>query len=110
MTDTGIILQISGGGLSPQVVNLLFIVGMILIFYFFMIRPQQQKQKKQRKFSESLKKGDKVVTIGGMHGTIYALEDTTVLMEIDRGVKVRLDKASLSFENSQLAENTKVTR
>lgn len=81
-------------------VNLLFIGGMVLIFYFFMIRPQQQKQKKQREFSEAIKKGDQVVTIAGMHGKIASIEGDTVLLEIDRGVKVKIEKNSLSFENT----------
>lgn len=85
---------------NPQMINLLFIGGMVLIFYFFMIRPQQQKQKKQREFSEALKKGDQVVTIGGMHGKVAAIEGNTVLLEVDRGVKVKMEKSSLSFENS----------
>lgn len=85
---------------NPQMINLLFIGGMVLIFYFFMIRPQQQKQKKQREFSEAIKKGDQVVTIGGMHGKIFAIEGDTVLLEVDRGVKIKIEKSSLSFENS----------
>lgn len=95
-----ILLQIDGA--NPQMINLLFIVGMVLIFYFFMIRPQQQKQKKQREFSESIKKGDQVVTIGGMHGKIAAIEGETVLLEVDRGVKIKIEKSSLSFENSNI--------
>jgi len=85
---------------NPQMINLLFIGGMVLIFYFFMIRPQQQKQKKQREFSEAIKKGDQVVTIGGMHGKIFAIEGDTVLLEVDRGVKIKIEKSSLSFENT----------
>jgi len=101
MNVLNILLQTPTGGLSPQLINILFIGGMVLIFYFFMIRPQQQKQKKQKKFSESLKKGDKVVTIGGMHGTIYAVEDQTIILEVDKSTRIKFDKASLSAENSE---------
>jgi preprotein translocase subunit YajC len=72
-----------------------------------MIRPQQQKQKKQREFSEAIKKGDQVVTIGGMHGKIAGLEGDTVLLEIDRGVKIKIEKSSLSFENSAVVNKEK---
>jgi preprotein translocase subunit YajC len=89
-------------GLSPQVVNIIFIVGLIAIFYFFMIRPQQQKQKKQKNFSENLKKGDTVVTVGGIHGKISAIEGDSVLLEVDRGVKIRLEKSYISAENTNL--------
>ncbi|MDW7695337.1 preprotein translocase subunit YajC [Flammeovirgaceae bacterium SG7u.111] len=89
-------------GLNPQLMNVLFIGGMILIFYFFMIRPQQQKQKKQKEFASSVKKGDDVVTIGGMYGKIASSEGDTVLLEVDRGVKIRMDKSSISFENTAL--------
>ncbi len=101
----GVLLQIDMS--NPQMINLLFIGGMVLIFYFFMIRPQQQKQKKQREFSESIKKGDQVVTIGGMHGKIAAIEGDTVLLEVDRGVKVKLEKSSLSFENTEALKKEK---
>lgn len=93
-----ILLQVDAG--NSQMINLIFIVGMVVVFYFFMIRPQQQKQKKQKEFADSIKKGDQVITVGGMHGKIAAVEGDTVLLEVDRGVKVRMEKSSLSFENS----------
>lgn len=92
------------GGLNPQIVNFLFIGGMILIFYFFMIRPQQQKQQKQKNFTDDLKKGDQVVTMGGMHGKVFSIDGNTVLLEVDKGVKVRFDINSISFENTNAVE------
>ena len=80
----------------------LLIGGMILIFYFFMIRPQQKKQKDQKTFANELKRGDKVVTIGGMHGKVAAIEDNLLTIEFEKGVKIKFDKASISAENSKI--------
>jgi preprotein translocase subunit YajC len=74
----------------------LIMLGMILVvFYFFMIRPQMKKQKELKKFRESLKAGDKVVTIGGIHGKILEVNDATVLISSE-GSKIRLDKSAVA--------------
>ncbi|SFE91854.1 preprotein translocase subunit YajC [Thermoflexibacter ruber] len=96
-----ILLQTGGG--SGNMMNLLFIVGMVAVFYFFMIRPQQKKQKEQKSFLESLKRGDKIVTIGGMHGTILSIEGNTVLVEADQGVKLKFEKSAISQEQTKAA-------
>ena len=75
--------------------QLVMIVLMIAVFYFFMIRPQMKKQKELKKFREALKPGDKVVTIGGIHGKILEISDATVLIQSE-GTKIRLDKAAIS--------------
>lgn len=98
-----VLLQAADGGIPPQAMNIVFIVGMIAVFYFFMIRPQQKKQKDQKNFSDSLKKGDEVVTIGGIHGKIAAIDGETISLEIDKGVKMRIQKSSISLENSKPA-------
>ncbi|HIZ87050.1 MAG TPA: preprotein translocase subunit YajC [Candidatus Coprenecus pullistercoris] len=75
-----------------------FLILMILIFvvmYFFMIRPQQKKQKEIVKWRESLQKGDKIVTVGGIYGTIDEVKDTFLIVEIDNNVKIRVDKSSV---------------
>jgi preprotein translocase subunit YajC len=75
-----------------------FLVMMLLLFvvmYFFMIRPQQKKQKELRKFRESLQKGDKVVSSGGIYGTIVELKDHYALVEVDQNVKIRIDKSTI---------------
>ena len=75
-----------------------FLILMILIFvvmYFFIIRPQQKKQKEVVKWRESLKKGDKIVTVGGIYGTVAEVKDTFLLVEIDNNVKIRVDKSSV---------------
>lgn len=91
--------QSSGGG-SPYS-TLIFLGGFIVIFYFFFIRPQQKKQKDQKKFVEAIKKGDQVVTVGGIHGKVTSVEGDIVYVEIDRGVKIKLDKSSISLEASK---------
>jgi preprotein translocase subunit YajC len=70
--------------------------AIILIFYFFMIRPQQKKASDQKKFRESLQKGTNVVTIGGLHGKIVEIQDTTVWLEVDRGVKLKFEKSAIA--------------
>ncbi len=84
--------QQSGGGMGS------FLIMMVLIFvvmYFLMIRPQQKKQKELVKFRDSLQKGDKVVTIGGIYGTVAEIKERVVLLEVDNNVKIRVDKSSL---------------
>ena len=80
---------------------------LMVVFYFFMIRPQQKKAKEARKFRESLQKGSKVVTIGGIHGRVIEVAETTVLLEVDNNVKLRFEKSAVAMDNSmQLNEAT----
>ena len=87
-----------GGGSSM----LIFILLMILIFYFFMIRPQQKKQKKIEEARNSLQRGDKVVTNGGIHGKITDIKDNTFTIEIAHDVRIEVDKAAISFNEANL--------
>ncbi len=81
--------------MSGQGMQSLLMLGlMVLIFYFFMIRPQMKKQKELKNFRENLKAGDKVVTIGGIHGKILEVSDTTVLVQAE-GTKLRFDKSAI---------------
>ena len=82
--------------MSGQGMQSLLMLGlMVLIFYFFMIRPQMKKQKELKNFRENLKAGDKVVTIGGIHGKILEVSDTTVLIQAE-GTKLRFDKSAIA--------------
>ena len=82
--------------MSGQGMQSLLMLGlMVLIFYFFMIRPQMKKQKELKNFRENLKTGDKVVTIGGIHGKILEVSDTTVLVQAE-GTKLRFDKSAIA--------------
>ena len=83
------------GGMLPQ---LLMFGAIILVFYFFMIRPQQKKAKDQKKFREELTKGMQVVTIGGLHGRLTAVNEDTVEIEVDKGVRLVFEKSAISLE------------
>ena len=90
----------AGGGLGP----LIFLPLMILVFWLFFIRPQAKRQKNQKSFVDNLQRGDKVVTIAGIHGTINKInEDGTIMLEISPGSYVKMEKSSISMEmTSQL--------
>jgi len=81
----------------------LILIG--VVFYFFILRPQLKKTKQAKQFRESLKKGDKVITIGGLHGRIVDTAETTFLIETEGGVKLRFEKSAVSSSvTDQLAE------
>ena len=86
-----------GGSGYPM---LIFLGLMILVFYFFMIRPQQKKQKQVQQFRENLKKGDKVVTIGGIHGKISDVQEGTFTIEIADNVKITIEKAAVAIDGN----------
>ena len=92
-----ILLQAGGAGIG----NFVMLGLMGLVFYMFIIRPQQKKQKDQKKFTEEAKKGDMVVTMGGIHGKILSVDDDTLTLEIDKGVKITIEKSSISLESSK---------
>ncbi len=83
--------QTAGGGWTMWVMLLLIFV----VMYFFMIRPQQKQQKELKKFREGLQKGDKVVTVGGIYGTVAEIQDRTVLIKVDGDIKLRVDINSI---------------
>ena len=94
-TLNSILLQSQQGGGAMQLV---FLVAIIVVFYFFMIRPQMKKQMQEMEFRESLQKGAKVVTIGGIHGRILEMNENTFMIEIDTNVKVRCEKSAISAD------------
>jgi preprotein translocase subunit YajC len=97
-----IFLQASGSGfLRPEI---FLFGGMILVFYFFMIRPQQKKAKDQKKFTEEIKKGDYVVTIGGAHGRIAEMEGDTFILEVEKGGRIKFNKSAISMEATRAAK------
>ena len=93
--------QAGGGGMTM----LLMLALIFVVMWLFMIRPQQKRQKQLNEFRNSLSKGDKVVTVGGIYGTIVEVNDNKVLLEIDKDVKIKVDKASLvkDFSDAQQA-------
>lgn len=89
------------GGFDP---GMLIMMGLVMVvFYFFMIRPQSKKAKEQKNFLESLKKGDKVVTIGGIHGRILKISEDSFLIEVDANTKLKVEKSAVSFDFTKAA-------
>lgn len=91
-------------GMTSQ---LLVMGAIIAVFYFFMIRPQQKKAKEQKKFTEEIKKGDYVVTIGGAHGRVAEIEDDTIILEVERGGRIKFNKSAISMESTKAAAGKK---
>lgn len=77
----------------------------IVVFYFFFIRPQMKRSKDQKKFRESLQKGQKVITVGGIHGRIVEIQETTVTIEVENSVRLRVEKSAIAIDNTQTIEN-----
>jgi preprotein translocase subunit YajC len=103
-----ILLQAApAGGMNIQFIVMLVAMGGI--FYFFMIRPQQKKAKDAKKFSDDIKKGDYVVTIGGAHGRVAEMEDDTFILEVERGARIKFNKSSISMEATKAIANKKPT-
>ncbi|PRY90017.1 preprotein translocase subunit YajC [Marinilabilia salmonicolor] len=91
----------SQGGMLMQLLPFLLI---IVVFYFFMIRPQVKRQKELRKYRESLKKGDKVVTTGGIYGKVTEVKESHVVIEIANDVNIKVDKAGIIMDMSDAAK------
>ncbi len=85
--------QQGGGAMS----SIIMIVLMIAIFYLFMIRPQQKRQKEEKQFRDSLQKGQHIVTIGGIHGKVVDVKETTVVIEVAHDVRIEMEKASIAM-------------
>lgn len=97
--NSQILLQAQQPSSTPM---MLLLGGMIIVFYFFMIRPQAKKAKEAKKFQENLAKGDKVVTIAGIHGIVNKVnEDSTISLEINPGSYLKVEKTAISIEWSQ---------
>ncbi len=101
-----VFLQAAGAQAASQTGMGSFWVMIILLFgvmYLFMIRPQRKQQKELEKFRSELKKGDRVVTAGGIYGVVYEIKDRSVLIKVDGEVKLRVDKNSIvrDYSDSQ---------
>ncbi len=93
-----------GNSLIGSLLPLLLIV---VVFYFFMIRPQMKKAKTEKKFRESINKGDKIVTIGGIHGKIIEVQEATFTIEVEGGNKLKIEKSAISLDASNRLGNNK---
>lgn len=78
------------------------IILMFVIFYFLLIRPQQKKQKKVRQMQSDLKKGDSIITIGGLHGIVHALDEGTIIITVEDGTKLTYDRSAVREVTNQL--------
>ncbi|MBP8850594.1 MAG: preprotein translocase subunit YajC [Breznakibacter sp.] len=87
-------------GAPSMLMQLIPFVLIIVVFYFFMIRPQMKKQKELKNFRDSLQKGQKIVTNGGIYGKITDIQETTVSIEIAENVRVKIDKAAVIIDYS----------
>ena len=93
------------GGITLQ--QFLPLILIAVVFYFFMIRPQMKRSKEAKKFREGLAVGDKVITSGGIHGKILEVTDTNVLLSIEGSAKMRVEKGSVTSNESEQLANKK---
>jgi preprotein translocase subunit YajC len=108
MTPLVVLLQAAGAGSSSF--SLILLGGMILVFYLFMIRPQAKKAKLAKQFQENMQKGDKIVTIAGIHGTVNKVnDDGTLMIETSPGSYLKIEKSALSMEWTQNINKAVVT-
>jgi len=107
MTST-VLLQAAGGSFNYQ--TLIMMGAIMVVFYFFMIRPQVKKAKDHKKLVESLGIGDKIVTTAGIHGKIVGSNDTTFLIEVEGGTKIRFDKSAVSLDATKAATTPPATK
>ena len=96
-----VLLMAPKEGENP-LVSLLPLVLIIVVFYFFMIRPQMKKQKELRTFREAVKNGDKVMTIGGIHGKVVEVSDQTVIIEVEGKNRLKVEKSALVTDASAM--------
>jgi preprotein translocase subunit YajC len=96
----------AGSGQNP-LLSLLPLLLIIVVFYFFMIRPQVKRQKELSNYRNALKKGDKVVTTGGIYGKIQEVNEQTILLEIDDNVRIKVDKTAVVKDTTDLAAQQK---
>ncbi len=105
METTNFLLQAAAaqqpGGSWMTIVMMVAIFGVV---YFLMIRPQQKRQKELNNFRKELKKGDKIITAGGIYGTIKGIEENTVAIEVDNNVNIRVDKTMIMRDPSDFQQ------
>lgn len=97
----------NGQGGGGMVSTLIMFAAIFAIFYFMIIRPQQKRQKQREAMLGELKKGDKIVTSGGIHGTVTGLSEGTVLVDVGNNVKMTFDRNAISVINDQRADAKK---
>ena len=81
---------------SNPMLSFLPLILIFVVFYFLLIRPQRKKEAERKRMVAAVRKGDKVVTIGGLHGKVVQVDDASVLIEADTNVKLRIEKSALA--------------
>ena len=100
-----LLFPLQAAGQQPSALPTILMFGaIILVMWLFMIRPQRKQQKELQEFRNALKKGDKVVTVGGIYGEIVEVSEKTVLIKVDGDVKLRVDKQGLVKDYSESAQ------
>lgn len=102
MNNLFILLQAEGG--SDTWMQLLPLFLILVVFYFFFIRPQTKKNKEQKKFREELQKGQKIVTIGGIHGKIVEVKDTYAVVDIGNQIKIKVEKTAIAMSTEDVGQ------
>lgn len=97
MLDNLFLMAPPEGGEGGGMMNMIFLGSIFVVMYFFMIRPQIKKSREQKSFMENLKKGDDVITTGGLHGKVLNVNETTVQLDIDNNTKVLVEKANITI-------------
>lgn len=85
-----------GGEAANPIAMFLPLILIFVVFYFFIIRPQKKKEDQRKRMIDAVKKGDKIVTIGGIHGTVTQVDDASVLAQVDTNMKLRFDKNAIA--------------
>ena len=104
MTQLTIFLQAASTPGNSSMTMILMMVAIFAIMWLFMIRPQQKRQKEMVKFRQGLENGDKVITAGGIYGTIREVRETYVLLEVDKGTDIRVDKSMIMKDHTDIQQ------
>ncbi len=84
--------------------GIIMIVLLFVVFWLFFIRPQNKRQKEAQKFRDALQKGDKVMTIGGIHGKVHEVKETTIVITVDNNVNIEVEKSALVANGTQVGQ------
>jgi preprotein translocase subunit YajC len=95
MNTLFIVLQAEAQGFGQSLTSMWPLLLIMVVFWFFLMRPQMKRQKELKKFRDSLAKGDKIVTTGGIYGKVADIQDNFIMMEVDGGVKLKIDKVAV---------------
>ena len=91
----------SGGGGGSPIMQFIPLILIVVVIYFFMIRPQQKRAKEQKEFRENVQKGDKIVTIGGIHAKVVEVKDNELVIDPGNNYKLTVDRSAISMESSK---------